>query len=160
MLLMVQILMNLNLYYFYIFTSLYSHILHYSVLSLPFILSTIRRIPKVIAMHNGKNGVNGPAQNARYAVAITLHHFQPNTAWHKYPPQTGEYITATTITKITTVCQSLHSCHTHLQNFINLVFSLIKNSFIFSIFHILPFEQITLYPIASISIQFQVSPIH
>ncbi len=108
--------------------------LYYTLLSFPFILLINRRIAKVMAIHSGKKGVNGPAQNARYAVAITLHHFQPNIAWHKYPPQTGEYITMTTKIKITMVCQSLHSFHTHLQKLINFVFSFIKKSLIFSAF--------------------------
>ena len=77
-------------------------------------------IPRVIAMHSGKYGVNGPAQNARYAVAATDAHFIWNKRWSKYPPHTGVYISTTTITNNTMVRQSLHSLHTHLQKFINL----------------------------------------
>ena len=56
-------------------------------------------IDNVIAIHNGKNGVNGPNQNAAVTEAITRHQFHLNIKYNKYPNHTGEYITIKTQTK-------------------------------------------------------------
>ena len=45
---------------------------------LPVTFSIIFLIPNVMAMQSGKYGVNGPAQNARYAVATTEPSLMPN----------------------------------------------------------------------------------
>ena len=37
-------------------------------------------IPQAMAMQIGKNGVKGPAQKARQAVATARHHLKPNNA--------------------------------------------------------------------------------
>lgn len=95
---------------------------------LPFTFSIIFLMPNVIAIHSGKYGVNGPAQKARYAVATTEPHFMPNIRCSRYPPHTGVYIRTTTISKSTSVRQSLHSLHIHLQKLTVLIFILLMST--------------------------------
>ncbi len=82
----------------------------------PSFRSICRLIANVIPMHNGKNGVNGPAQKSRQADAITDPVFHPNRACSRYPPQTGKYITAITVSKRAAVLTSRHSVQIHRSN--------------------------------------------
>lgn len=80
-------------------------------------------IANVIAIQSGKNGVNGPAQNAAQAVAMTKNIFSLNMKYKRYPPHTGEYTIKITIKRMMSVFTSLHSSHMFLKNL--LIFSFI-----------------------------------
>lgn len=73
-------------------------------------------------MQQGKNGVKGPAQNARYALATQKHHLQPSSANRRYPPQTGAYIIIITAASKRIVVLSARFAFSHSDNLLILSF--------------------------------------